>query len=102
MILIYVPCKDKTEAVSLGKILLEEKLVACVNIVPEIISIYNWENKLEESTESILLLKTKFELYELINKRIKEIHSYIVPCVLKFEKISFNLEYEDWLKAQFD
>ena len=100
MILIYVPCKDKDEAKKIAKELLQEKLVACANIIPEIISIYNWENNVEETNETVLLLKTNFENFQEIEIKVKKLHSYSIPCIMKIEKIDFNPEYKNWLMDQ--
>lgn len=100
MIVIYIPCKDKDEAKKIAKELIKEKLVACANIIPEILSIYNWENRLEESTETLLLLKTKLENFNKVEQEVKKLHSYSIPCIMKIEKIDFNLEYKNWLLGE--
>ncbi len=101
MIVIYIPCKNLEEAKNIAKELLKEKLVACANIIPEIISIYNWDDKLEETNESVLLLKTKLENFNKIELKIKKLHSYSIPCIMKIEKIDFNPEYKNWFFDQF-
>jgi len=92
--LIYITTKDEEEARKIGKTLVEEKLVACVNIHP-IKSIYWWEGKITEESEIAMFVKTKAELVDEVIKRVKELHSYEVPCI-----VSFPIEkgYPDFLK----
>ena len=98
MILIYITCKDKQEAKKISSYLLEKKLVACAVNFPASSS-YQWDNKIENDDEQILLLKTKNENFTQTKKEIKSIHSYDVPCILKFD-VRANEEYEDWLNKE--
>ena len=63
--IVYVTTSSQKESESIGKIIVEEKLAACVNIIPKISSIYYWKNELQEDTESVLLLKTTIYFYWL-------------------------------------
>jgi periplasmic divalent cation tolerance protein len=83
--LVYVTCKDKDEARSIAKDLVLSDLVACANVFQSINSIYKWEGKLCEDSESVLILKTKKENFSRIETRIKELHSYDCPCIISFD-----------------
>ena len=98
MIIIYITCKDETEAEKLGKKIVEEKLAACYNFFC-INSGYPWQGKIQEDNEYVLLLKTKEENYEKIKVKVKQMHSYEIPCILKLN-VEANKEYEDWLNEQ--
>lgn len=98
MIVVYVTCKDETQAKELAKALLEERLTACANIFP-IKSMYWWEEAITEDSEFVLLLKTKKEKYDALKERIKELHSYKTPCILKFDAEP-NQEYLNWLEGE--
>ncbi len=76
------------EGKKIGKILVEEKLAACVNIVQNIYSIYEWEGKIEEDKEHLLLIKTTGDKSQKVIDKIAEIHSYDTPeCIaVKIEK----------------
>ena len=78
---IYITTKDEKEARQIGKTLVEEKLAACVNIHP-IKSIYRWEGQIQEDDETALFVKTKAELADEVIQRVKELHSYEVPCIV--------------------
>ncbi len=91
---IYITASDEAEARKIGKTLVEERLAACVNIHP-IQSIYRWEGEIEEEGEAAMLVKTRTELVDKVIKRVKELHSYEVPCIVS---LSIDKGYPDYLK----
>ena len=95
MIIVYVTCKNKDEAKKIAKHLLDKKLIACANILDSD-SLYNWKDKLRDEKESILLMKTKKEKFDEINKEISNMHSYDTPCILKID-VEANSKYKDWV-----
>ena len=92
--LIYITAKDKEEARKIGKTLVAEKLAACVNIHP-IKSIYRWQGQVQEEGEVALFAKTKVELADEVIERVKELHSYEVPCIVCYP---IEKGYPDYLK----
>ncbi len=98
MILIYITCKDKKEAKSISKNLLEKRLVACTNIHP-IESMYWWKGKIQGDNEVVIITKTKEENYEKVKQAVKKLHSYDVPCILKI-KAEANEEYNKWVDKE--
>lgn len=95
---IYITCKDKEEAITIGRTLIKEKLAACVNIFDHMTSIYEWEGKLEESTEAVLIVKTSLDKIKDAERRVKLIHSYTCPCILSISIDEGNTEYLKWLE----
>lgn len=93
----YVPCGKREEAESIGRQLLEEKLIACANIIPAVDSFYVWEGMLESTQESILLLKTSPEYRSRLMQRVEELHSYDVPCILEWKIEAVNPAYAKWV-----
>lgn len=95
VVLITAPNED--EAVKISKTLVEEKLAGCVNIVKNVRSIYSWQGKIEDDSEVLMIVKTKADLFEELEKRVKSIHSYTVPEIIgvKIKKGSEN--YLKWL-----
>lgn len=91
---IYITAGKEDEAHRIGRILIEEKLAACVNIHP-IKSIYRWEGNIEEETEVAMLVKTKAGLVDEVIKKVKELHSYEVPCIIS---LPIEKGYPDYLK----
>jgi len=95
--LLLSTAKDREEAERIGKRLLEEKLVACVNIVPAISSSYWWREKVERTEEVLLLMKASEKQLDRIFSRVKELHSYEVPEVLALPIERGMPEYLKWL-----
>ena len=94
---IYITTEDEDEARRIGKTLVEEKLAACVNIHP-IKSIYRWEGEIGEEGEVAMLVKTKAELADKVMERVKELHSYEVPCIVSFSIDKGNPDYLEWIE----
>ena len=96
-LIFYVTVPNLDEGKWIAHLLVERKIAACVNIIKDIYSIYQWKNKIEESNEVLLVIKTTEGKSEDLIKLINEIHSYDVPeCVgIKIEKGSKL--YLDWI-----
>lgn len=99
MIFIYITCKDKTEAQKIGETLVKEKLAACVNFWP-IQSIYRWHRKIVKDKEFILVVKTLKSKFRKIEARVKELHSYQVPCLVGLAVSKISQKYFNWLKRE--
>jgi len=93
---IYITAKDEDEARKIGRTLVEEKLAACVNIHP-IKSIYRWEENIEEEGEVVMFVKTKEKLADEVIERVKELHSYEVPCIVSLPIAKGNPDYLKWI-----
>ncbi|MBI4929417.1 MAG: divalent-cation tolerance protein CutA [Bacteroidetes bacterium] len=97
IIFAYIICKNKSEAKKIGRVLLEEKLAACVNIFDHMQSLYWWKGKIEEANETVLIAKTTKKLFQKLSAQVKSIHSYSVPCILQIPIADGNKEYVKWL-----
>ena len=95
---IYVTASDEGEAKRIARSLLESKLIACANIFP-IKSMYWWEGKIEEAQEVGMILKSKAEKFKELRKKIKEIHSYEIPCICAFSVDDGLKEYLNWIDS---
>jgi periplasmic divalent cation tolerance protein len=85
------------EAQNLGAVLVKNKVAACVNILPQMTSIYMWEGKVTESQEVKLLIKTKAEKLNQVFTLIKSLHSYDVPEIQVVDVTTGNLAYFNWM-----
>ncbi|MGF1669268.1 MAG: divalent-cation tolerance protein CutA [Balneolaceae bacterium] len=96
---IYITTKNKEEARKIGRALVEEKLAACANIIDGMESIYSWKDNIESDNECILIAKTVNHNVKKLTKRVKELHSYEVPCIVSITitEQEGNEEYLDWL-----
>ena len=93
---IYITAKDEEEARKIASSLVKEKLVACVNYFP-ISSIYRWKQSIENAEEVALIAKTRIDLVDLVIARVKELHSYEVPCVVSWIIEKGNQDYLNWI-----
>jgi periplasmic divalent cation tolerance protein len=85
------------DAEKLGTTLVEERLAACVNILPPMRSIYRWQGKVEKADERQLLIKTNARRLRALEKRIKELHPYEVPEFLAVLVDATSKDYMSWV-----
>ena len=100
MIMFYVPCPDREEALKIARSLVERRLTACANILEGCTSVYEWEGKLNEEKEVILIMKTVKSLHLEVEKAITELHSYDCPCVVALDTSEVNLPFFEWVEKQ--
>jgi periplasmic divalent cation tolerance protein len=77
-------------------------LAACVNIVPQIESVYRWQGKVESASEWLLLIKTHARAFEGVRATIEALHSYEIPECIMLEVNDGEQEYLDWIAATVD
>jgi periplasmic divalent cation tolerance protein len=99
-IFVYVTCADHAEALQVGQAVVEARLAACANVIDGMSSIYWWEGKLETATEAILIFKSRAELLESLTAKVREHHSYSVPCVVALPIVGGNPDYLSWLMRE--
>jgi periplasmic divalent cation tolerance protein len=95
--IVYTTIDDMIYARNIAHKLLEEQLVACVNIIPKIESIYKWKGKIETASEILLIAKTVDKNVKKTILRLKELHSYDVPAIIVLPVIGGHQEYLDYL-----
>ncbi len=95
--IVYITAGSMDEAKSIGRVLVEERLAACVNIFP-ISSIYRWKDNIEEAGEFVMLVKTVTGKVKDIEIRVKQLHSYEVPCVISLKMDSGSEDYLKWIE----
>lgn len=95
--LLLCTCPDAAIAEQLAYALVEQQLVACVNIMPQIKSIYRWQNKIEAAQEYLLLIKTKDKYYSEIEQCIKSRHPYEVPEIIAIDIVKGLPDYLKWV-----
>lgn len=98
--LIYITASNIEEARRIARSLVEKRLVACVNIVPEIESLYWWEEKVCEDKEVLILAKTTKAKTKQVIEEVKKIHSYKVPAISVFDIVEGNEDFLEWITSE--
>ena len=98
-LIVIMTASDKEEAVKIVRTLLEERLIACANIIDSVSSFFWWKEKIEEEKEVLVIMKSNEPLFNKLSKRVTELHSYNVPEILALPIAKGSQSYVDWLKA---
>lgn len=85
------------EGKEIARALVENKLAACVNIIQNITSIYEWKGKIESDNEHLLFIKTSEEKCDLLIQKIQELHSYETPEIIAFKIEKGSKAYINWI-----
>ena len=101
-LIVFMTASSREEAVKIVRTLLEEKLIACANIVDHVSSFFWWQGKIEEEKEVLAIMKSNEKLFEKLSERVAELHSYDVPEVLALPIVDSSSSYLDWLKASLE
>ena len=96
---IYVTTPTLKEAKRIAHAIIQEKLGACANIHP-ITSVYKWHGNIEQEEEFAVTIKTKTSLVEMATARLRELHSYEIPCIISFTIDSGWSKYLDWIAEE--
>ncbi|MGA2525792.1 MAG: divalent-cation tolerance protein CutA [Smithellaceae bacterium] len=94
---VFTTTETKEEAEKIAQYLVEQKLAACVQITGPIASTYRWKGKVETAQEWLCLIKTREDLYDKVEKAIKELHSYETPEIIAVPIVKGSSEYLSWL-----
>ncbi len=97
---ILVAAPDAATGEHLGRALVQERLAACANIVPGVVSLYRWQGELRRETEVLMVVKTTQEQVEAVCARVVELHPYDVPEVLALTVDAGHTPYLDWVRAE--
>lgn len=96
--LLYCTCPDADTAARIARALVEEKLAACVNIVPGLRSIYRWQDALHDEAEALLLIKTRLDAIEPLVKALLQLHPYELPELIAVPVVAGHGPYLDWVR----
>ena len=97
---IYMTAGSFEKAKSIGQILVGQNLAACVNLLENMTSIYNWEDKMEESQEVIMIAKTRKTLMPKLIETVNSLHSYDCPSILELPIQGGNPDFLSWIGSQ--
>jgi periplasmic divalent cation tolerance protein len=97
-LVVLVTAPSETVALEIARTLVDERLAACVSVVPGLTSIYQWEGRREETPEALLLIKTRPEGYAALQRRVLELHPYSMPEVLGLPVAEGAPAYVQWVR----
>lgn len=92
-----VTAPDADTAERIARTVVEEKLAACANLLPQLRSIYRWQGKVEQASEVLLLLKTGRPWLEQLSDRVRALHPYEVPEIVALPIVAGSDKYLDWI-----
>jgi periplasmic divalent cation tolerance protein len=95
--LVLVTAGAEEEAAKIARVLVDERLASCVNIVPRIRSIYRWQGRVEDDAETLLLIKTAEASLPALEERVRALHSYEVAEVIALDLDQGSAPYLKWL-----
>ncbi len=98
-IMVFCTCPDQDSAASMAENIVAQHLAACINIVPGIKSIYQWQGNVESAQEALMLIKTDADKYDALQKTIKTMHPYEIPEVIQVDISNGLPEYLSWIDS---
>lgn len=101
-VVILVTTPDEESAERVAQSLVEERLVACVNILPAVRSVYRWQGSVEEAKEVLLVIKARRGDVGSVAQRVHQLHPYEVPEVIAIDIVDGHAPYLEWLRVETD
>jgi len=99
-VIVFITTGSATEAQNIAHVLIEERLAACVNIIPSVTSVYRWQDQVQDDQEVLLIIKTAAKMLEKLAARVKQLHSYQVPEIIALPIVAGAQDYLHWLDEQ--
>jgi periplasmic divalent cation tolerance protein len=97
-VVILVTCPSQEVGEKIGNALVQERLAACVNVIPGLTSIYRWEGKICRDAETLLVIKTRRMRLPALIRRVKGLHPYSVPEVIALPLVGGSASYLSWVR----
>jgi len=101
-IVVFVTAADVAEAGRIAETLVEKRFAACVQILPEMESVYRWQGQVERQREVLLIAKTVQSHFEELEKEVRALHSYETPEIVAFTLATGSGPYLEWLKKSVE
>lgn len=99
-IVVFSTAASAEEAEKIARRLVEERLAACVNVIPEIRSFYRWQGKIEDGAEWLLVIKSSRECFDALRSAVEKLHSYDVPEVIALPVVEGARNYLNWMDGE--
>lgn len=101
-IVVFSTVANEDDAEKLATDLIKNKFVACVNIIPKMRSIYEWDGAVRDEKECLLMMKTRAELFDVVKDHIKKNHEYEVPEIISLDIKEGLPQYLEWIEEVTD
>ena len=98
-IAVFMTTPNADEAAQLANMLVGQRLAACVQILPEIESVYRWQGKIERQREVLIIAKTTRAKFEELEAKVRAVHSYETPEIVALTLTAGSLPYLEWLNS---
>ena len=100
--LVLITTSDDEEARLIADVLLEQRKIACANIISGLTSLFWWRGKVDKETESLLMVKTRSDCLERLVELVKEVHSYENPEIISLPITGGSVDYLEWINQSID
>ena len=101
-IVVLSTCSGEEEGERLARELVENRVAACVNVLPRLRSFYRWQGKVEDATECLLLIKSSRSRFDALRAALEKAHSYEVPEILALSVVDGSANYLNWLDENLE
>lgn len=98
--LVYVTCPDRGLARAIAQALVDERLAACVNLLPGMESCYRWQGAVETAEEVVLIAKTRADRADAVVARVRALHRATVPCAIVLPIVGGNPDFLTWMRTE--
>ena len=99
-VVVLITTVTEEEAHNIAELLLNQRISACVNIVPRVSSLFRWHGKLDSAQESLLIVKTRTSVLPTIIEMVKSAHSYEIPEIIALPIVGGNEDYLKWIDSE--
>ena len=99
-VLVFCTCPDEPTAERIAAALVEQRLAACVNRIPGVVSTYRWKGEVQRDSECLLLIKTTIEHFDALRERIVALHPYELPEIVAVDIARGLPPYLDWIASE--
>jgi periplasmic divalent cation tolerance protein len=99
-IVVLTTCDSEKQAEKLARHLVDQRVAACVNVLPKARSIYRWKEKVEEAAEWLLIIKSRRDLFDALRAEVQKLHTYEIPELIALPVVDGSEAYLAWFDAQ--
>ncbi len=97
-LVVLVAAQNEDEAARIATVLVEKKLAACCNIIKGARSIYSWKGTVHDEHETLMFIKTRRELFPVLESEVKRLHSYSIPEIIALPVVAGSDAYLSWVE----